>query len=189
MTPVTAVGISVPAESTGIRVTASSRHQAQPQKPAVPQLIKSPHPDTTVASTNTTTSMQKRQRTLSGKSSPSTETVKLVPSRIVNPHVSCDVTIPTATRISESGTTGQSGTVQVIDLTRHGSSDTQVARNGISAATYHTTRSLPLGNTSEHPNQVVVGSSGKLSLRSENATSVLARNGSSTPSKGKLMAG
>lgn len=180
VTPVTAVAtpIVTALEGTGISVvTVNNRKQAISQKPAVRRPIKSPpHPDASFA----TVVQKKNQRQLSGKSS---EKVKVVPSRIVNPHVvSSDVPSPTGANVS--GTTSQSGTVQVIDLTRHVSSDTQVARNGISAATHHTTRS------SQIPHQVAVDSLGKLSAHSEtskeHATSVLTRNGSSTPTKGNL---
>jgi hypothetical protein len=73
----------------------------------------------------------------------SDEVVKVVPSGIlVNPrNLGCIATSPTA---SVSGTTTtQSGTVQVIDLTKHTSAGAQVAKNGIgSGAVPNSSRSL-----------------------------------------------
>ena len=96
--------------------------------------------------------------------------------------VTADVTSPTAYKVGVPGTitTTQSGTVQVIDLTRHGSSDAHLSRNGMTSSSQ--TRSLSLVKPQIANNDVVMNCKGKLCSDS----SVIAGNGSvSASSKGE----
>lgn len=128
-----------------------------------------------VGSTNTTT-QSVLQRSLQWPGHPSGEMVKVVPSRIVNPHsFGSSTTSPSAFKVS--GT--QAGTVQVIDLTKH-SSDAQVAKNGITSASPSSSPSL-----SDTQHQLLASVSLHGDAGKDRVSSVITRNGTSTtPTKG-----
>ena len=105
-------------------------------------------------SSNLSTSLGKSSGTIGFQHSGCTtstdnELVKRVPSRIINPHVIADsstgyrVTVPTTTL---------SGTVQVIDLTSHVSSDTHL-KNDVSNSPIFSCRSSPFVSTSQMPKE------------------------------------
>lgn len=152
----------------------------------IPQPNKSPLSDSSVesvGSTNTTTPTVIQQ--LSATPNYSSELVKVVPSRVINPHnLTSDATSPTGFKVSVSSTSIQSGTVQVIDLTKQCSSDTQVA-----ATPSQTTPPLQL--TPQLPKQVAANSVRRVSspretrreTRKDRVTSIISGSGSS-PMKG-----
>lgn len=116
------------------------------------------------------------------------ETVKVVPSTILSPRILTDVSSPASK--GSMPTTTQSGTVQVIDLTRHSISDAHLSKNGIAAATATSQpRSLSLDTLSQVPPDVILNSMGNISSNNEMSrehtpTVVTRNNSSSTPTRG-----
>lgn len=123
------------------------------------------------------------------------EIVKVAPSRMTPPTaykvgvpstiVTADVTSPTAYKVGVPGTvtTTQSGTVQVIDLTRHGSSDAHLSRNGTAPSCSSQTRSLSLVKP-QVAKDVVVNCKGKLCSSNKDPAVIAGNRSVSTPSKG-----
>ena len=113
---------------------------------------------------------------------PSLSANEVVPSRILNPHfithahssTTCNVSRPTAT---------QSGSVQVIDLTRE---NIRTSKNGIAAASHTQTRPLSKIVTSLSTKDERTESVGKVAVNSEVckevAAHVITRNGTATAS-------
>lgn len=175
-------------ENSGLSiVTVDSRQQIEvPQMPTLPRSVRSLISDR-VSCVNTTIPSVLQQN-LQPPSRKPNEIVKVVPSRTVNPiiHTSHSTSTPTGFKVGVSGT--QSGTVQVIDLTRRDLSDTLVSRNGLAAApSVSQTRSLQIGGTSRLRNEAGVNSVGTVKALGKSkdlVSSIITRNGSTSSGKG-----
>lgn len=161
-----------------------NREQVVPQKRASPQCIRSPQSDTSfgvVGSTNTT-AQSVSQRSLQRSENLPGDMIKVMPSKILEPRsFTHDATSPTGFKTGVSGTTTQSRTVQVVDLTRRSLPDTHVAKSGIASAAPNSSRSLSRSDTAQFPKELLVN---KMSAHNEvdkgHVPSIITRNGTSS---------
>lgn len=171
--PLLAVGSDVREEST--------LEDSYLQKPRISHPVGSPIGDRSFMSTSTST-----PQTLSFTGNTpltNTEAVSVVPSRILNPHFITQPHSSTTYKVSRPTTT-QSGSVQVIDLTRDG---TRTQRNGVAAGTPNA-QALPFSvvSSSSSARDGPLDPFGKISdISKDNSAQIITRNGAaSTPTKG-----
>lgn len=156
-----------------------------PQKPEISQLVMSPVCDSSLNGRSIPASSALQQNFGTVKN----EILKVVPSRRVNPCFTTDVSSPTGYKVSVPSAT-QSGSVQVIDLTRHCSLDTHLHVNGVTTATPSShTKCLSVMSTSQVPKEASLNSVTRLcnsDVTSDPTPHVITRNGStsSTSTKG-----